>query len=107
MRSTRVGGKNPRTVFLAIINLIFQYQNRNVGINIQVRLILILHYLTRFNLSIVKLTNKVIKMKYTLSPQQMQITSGHIKLTIKYMQKKNTPMTVKSIFASRLFIIAD
>lgn len=46
-------------------------------------------------------------MKYTLSPKQMQITSGHIKLAIKNMQKKNNPMIVKSSFASRLFIIAD
>lgn len=46
-------------------------------------------------------------MKYTLSPQQMQITSGHIKVVIKNMQKKNNTVIVKSSFASRLFIIAD
>lgn len=63
--------------------------------------------LTRFNLSIFKLTNKVIKMKYTLSSQHLQITSGHIKLAIKKMQKKNNPMIVKSSFASGLFVIAD
>jgi len=46
-------------------------------------------------------------MKYMLPPQQMQITSGHIKLAIKNMQKNNNPMIVKSSIASRLFIIAD
>lgn len=46
-------------------------------------------------------------MKYTLSSQLLQITSGHIKLAIKKMQKKNNPMIVKSTFASGLFVIAD
>lgn len=46
-------------------------------------------------------------MKYKLFPQQMLITSGHIKLAIKNMQKKNNSMIVKSSFAPRLFIIAD
>lgn len=40
-------------------------------------------------------------MKYNIFPQQMQITSGHIKLAIK---NNHNPMIVKSSFASRLLL---
>lgn len=57
-------------------------------------------YITRFNLSIVKLSNKVIKMKNMLPLQQMQIISGHIKWTIKTMWMNTSSMIVKPVFAS-------